>query len=59
ETETVAEYEEALRDILPSAEVRTITSSFEDVRYGERKLTSVQWQHTLAAWRKLKESTKA
>jgi len=53
--ETVAEYEEALRDLLPAMEVQTISRSVQDARYGGRELTAAEWQSALSAWRKLKD----
>lgn len=53
--ETVAEYETALRDLLPATEVQTISRSVQDARYGGRELTAEEWQSALAAWRKLKD----
>jgi len=54
--ETVAEYEEALRDLLPAMEVQTISRSVQDARYGGHELTAEEWQSALAAWRTLKDS---
>lgn len=53
--ETVTEYSSALEKRLTPADVREVSASFEQVKYGDASLTSGQWQRVLAAWERLKK----